>query len=101
MTFKTCIFLPAVRKSLQVKKRTQLILMPLQIEKICVLYDHQHPQSNELSLRVTFVQNSGSNNIKIFVMQQKREISIFWAAKFLSNIKRPFSGCGCEFLFKK
>ena len=33
-------------------------------------------------------------------MQQKREISIFWAAKVLSNIKRPFSGCGCEFLFK-
>ena len=33
-------------------------------------------------------------------MQQKREISIFWAAKFLSNIERPFSGCGCEFLFK-
>ena len=32
-------------------------------------------------------------------MQQKREISIFWAAKFLSNIKRPFSGCGCGFLF--
>ena len=33
-------------------------------------------------------------------MQQKCENSIFWAAKFLSNIKRPFSGCGCEFLFK-
>ena len=33
-------------------------------------------------------------------MQQKREISMFWAVKFLSNIKRPFSGCGCEFLFK-
>ena len=33
-------------------------------------------------------------------MQQKREISIIWAAKFLSNIKRPFSNYGCEFLFK-
>ena len=33
-------------------------------------------------------------------MQQKREISILWAAKFLSNIERPFSGCGREFLFK-
>ena len=33
-------------------------------------------------------------------MQQKRENSIFWAAKFLSNIKRPFSGCRYEFLFK-
>ena len=32
-------------------------------------------------------------------MQQKHEISIFWAAKFLSNIKRPFSGYRCEFLF--
>ena len=33
-------------------------------------------------------------------MQQKceHEISIFWAAKFLSYIKQPFSGC--EFLFK-
>ena len=34
-------------------------------------------------------------------MRQKREISIFWAAKFLSNIKRPFSGCGCETIIKE
>ena len=44
---------------------------------MCVLYDHQYLQSNELSLKVNFVQNSASNNIKIFVIQRKREISIF------------------------
>ena len=33
-------------------------------------------------------------------MQLKREISTFWAVKYLSNIKRLFSGCGCELLFK-
>ena len=82
------------------KKTHQIKLIPLKIEKICVLYDHQHLQSNELALKVIFVQNSGSNNIKIFVMQRKREISIFWVAKFLFSIKRPLSGCGCEFLFK-
>ena len=57
-------------------------------------------KNNELSLKVIFVQNSRSNNIKMFVMQRKREISISWAAKFLSNLKRPFSSGGFELLFK-
>ena len=40
VTFETCVFLPAVRINLLVKKRTQLRLTPLKTEKICVLYYH-------------------------------------------------------------
>ena len=68
-------------------------------ENLCIVRSLASSRQR-IMIRSNFVQNSRSNNIKIFVMQQKRKISIFWAAKFLSNIKQPFSGCGCEFLFK-
>ena len=94
-----CFFTCSSNKSAG-KKMHQIKIIPLLIENICVLYDHWHLQSNELTLKVIFLQNSWSNNIKVFVMQLTREISTFWAAKFLSNNKQPFSGCRCELLFK-
>ena len=64
MCFLTC----SLNKSAG-KKTHQIKIMPLQIEEICILCDHQHLLSNDLSLKVIFVQNSQLNNIKMFVMQ--------------------------------
>ena len=55
VTFKTCVFLPAVRINLQVKKRTQFLFKTLSINIILqfalIIYNELHKMNSPIKIQ--------------------------------------------------